>query len=93
MGWKVVSSCSCWGGGALGHSPEWSGRSGWILRTKCRWAWAIGVSGEDVRPSTIPRLSAHAIDDKIAAAYKLVIVRPRISLLTSLAGADPWWVW
>jgi hypothetical protein len=40
----------------------------------------------------IPTISAYDLDNQMKAAYKLVIVRPGISLLTSLAGTDKWWL-
>ena len=52
----------------------------------------IGVSEEDVRLSMIPDISACALELEQEAAYKLIIVRPGISLLTSLAGTDKWWL-
>jgi hypothetical protein len=40
----------------------------------------------------IPDTSAYSRDTQMTAAYKLIIVRPGISLLTSLTGTDKWWL-
>jgi hypothetical protein len=52
----------------------------------------IEVSGGDGRLLKIPIISAYALEQQQAIAYKLIIVRPGISLLASLAGTDKWWL-